>query len=479
MEYNTTTMQYSIAKEIFGRPWHIHAIGIEQYRPVVAGMLSGAVIEAENEPEESLPYAISANTLQPVAWSHPEEPIEEDTAEETEPQREKVIHVLPLRGVLIKHDGVCGQPGASTFARRLMEADADSSVIGHILIVEGPGGSSNAVPELTDALLKCTKPTVVWVDGMMCSAHMYVGAFAGYRIASRATDMIGCIGTMIEFEGRKAQSDEDLMKVRSVRIYADGADEKNEEYETAINEFNFKLIKEHILNPHNVKFVADMKAQLPGVEDKHLHGRTFQAAEVVGALVDEIGAFDVAVNKVIELSDYKKQAQNPGNEGGVASKYSPIKTEMKQFKNVNAALGVESLEAVDAAVSLNEEQLEALDTALQADPSGKLTQQLETANTGLQTANQTIAERDETIAGLNGQIETAGATIAQRDETIAQLQAENASLRQKPADEGAKIVKPVDGGASNAGKAISDGFENPFDALEKVSEEYLGKPINK
>jgi ClpP class serine protease len=463
-------MQYSIIKEVFGRPWHIHAMGIEQYRPVVSGMLSGAVIEAEAEPQESLPYAVSANTLQPVAWSHPEEPIEDDDTPEAEPSREKVIHVLPMRGVLIKHDGMCGQPGARTLARRLLNADADASVIGHVLIIEGPGGSASAVPELTEALQQCTKPTVVWVDGMMASAHMYVGAFAKFRIASRATDLVGCIGTMIEFEGRKAESEEDLMKVRAVRVYADDANEKNEEYETAINEFNFKLIKEHILNPHNAQFVADMKAQLPGIEDQHLHGRTFQAAQVIGALVDEIGPFGAAINKVIELSDYKNQAQSPGEQGRAANEYSPIKTEMKQFKNVNAALGVETLEAVDAAVSLNEDQLEALDVALDADPDAELQAQLD-------AANATIAERDASIATITGQVETANDTIAQRDETIAQLTAENANLKQNPADPGAQIVKPVDGGSSTAGKAITDKYTNPFDALEEVSKEYLGKSI--
>jgi hypothetical protein len=59
-------MQFSIIKEIFGSPWHISALGIQQYRPVIAGMLSGASIETESEPEESLPFALSADTLQPV-----------------------------------------------------------------------------------------------------------------------------------------------------------------------------------------------------------------------------------------------------------------------------------------------------------------------------------------------------------------------------------------------------------------------------
>lgn len=463
-------MQYSIVKEVFGSPWQISAMGIQQYRPVVAGMLSGAVIDAEAEPKESLPYAVSAHTLQPVAWSVPEEPLEDDPVQDIQPPKEKVIHVLPMRGVLIKHDGVCGQPGARTLAQRLLDADKDVNVIGHTIIIEGPGGSAGAVPEITEAMQRCTKPVVAWIDGLMCSAHMYVGAFAAYRIASRATDLVGCIGTMISFSGRTNKSEEDLFKVREVTIYADDAFEKNEEYETAINSFDFKLAKEQILNPHNAQFVADMKSQLPGVQEKHLHGRTFQAGDVVGALVDEIGPFQQALNKVLELSDFTNNAQNHGIPGVGANEYLPITKEMKQFKNVNAALGVQSLEAVDEAVSLNEAQLEMLDVALQTNPDPELQAQLD-------AASATIGQRDATIAQISGQLETTSAAVVQKDETIAQLHAEIAVLKQAPADPGAQIVKPVDDGKASAGKAIAEGFENPFDALEEVSKEYLGKSI--
>ena len=143
---------------------------------------------------------------------------------------------------------------------------------------------------------------------------------------------------------------------------------------------------------------------------------------------------------------------------------------MKQFKNVNAALDVDTLEAVDEAVSLNEPQLELLDAALAV--PGELQQQLE-------TANGTIGERDATIAEITGQVETANTTIAQRDATIEQLNQQVESLKAKPADAGAQAHKSNNAVIAAEPKAISDKYENPFEALDEISKEYLGKPINK
>ncbi len=464
-------MQYSIAREIFGKPWQISAFGIQQYQPVISGMLNGAEISVESEPLENIPYAVSATTGVPMAWSE----TDEDSAQEENSTQEKVIHVLPVRGVLMKHDMLCGPRGARTLANRLRKADADESVIGHVIIIEGPGGSAAAVPELSDAIKDCKKPVVGWVDGMMCSAHMYFGSYTDYLIASRNNDLVGCIGTLIVFKGRISKSEEDLFKEREVTIYADEAFEKNEEYNKAINEFDFKLTKEHILNPHNKEFVAAIKTNLPGVEDKHLHGRTFAASEVVGALINSIGDFDSAINKVLELSEFKKdenQAQSSTSQA--VNNNSQIKTEMKQYKNVNAAIGVDQLEAVDGAVSFNEEQLEALDSSLGEDRSSEIQSQLDTANT-------TIGERDATITDLEGQVETANNTIATRDDRITELEAEIADLKNEAATSGAQARTESDG-ATNSGKEgskpITEKYDNPMDALEEVSQAFLGKSVN-
>ena len=448
-------MQLSIAKDIFGSPWHMEASGLQQYFPVVLGMMNGAVIVQEKEPQENFPFALSANTQQPVMWSE-EEP---DPVEEEDSSREKVVHVLPVRGVMMKHDMICGPRGTRTLANRLLKADSDQAVIGHVMIIEGPGGAANAVPELADAMKQCQKPILVWVDGIMASAHMYVGSYATEIMASRPTDIIGSIGTMIVYSGRKSESEEDLFRIREVSVYADDAFEKNEEYEKAINNFDVKLVKERVLNPHNQDFVNDIKANRPGVEDKHLHGRTFPANEVIGSLIDCIGTFDDAVNRVIELSNYKKETDAGSNGSQANSNTKNQKKMSKKYLKIQKAVGSQDALEVEADGSrtFSPDEMEAVDNAL-ADNSGEeLQSQLDTANESLQTANNTVAERDQTIEELRDEIK---------------------ELKADPAEPSAKVTDPVDDPEEEKDGPVVKEKDGLMSGIEKVSQAYLGKSLN-
>jgi ClpP class serine protease len=146
---------------------------------------------------------------------------------------------------------------------------------------------------------------VVFVDGMMASAALYIGSYADYIIAKRESDIIGSIGTMIELQSFKNIDEDKQTGERVVRIYADQSTEKNKAFEEAINNLNFIPIKEKILNPHNERFIADMKANRPNIKDTEITGETFNASEVVGTLIDEVGSFETAVNKILELSKIK------------------------------------------------------------------------------------------------------------------------------------------------------------------------------
>ena len=142
---------------------------------------------------------------------------------------------------------------------------------------------------------------------MACSAMYYIASYAKGITASRGMDMVGSIGTMAMYEGRKAKSEANEDGDISVTIYADGSEEKNEEYEKAINEFNFSVVKERILNPFNRKFQNDVKTHRTLVLIEQLKGRTYMAQDVLGSLVDNIGDFSSVVDKIIEISKFVPQ----------------------------------------------------------------------------------------------------------------------------------------------------------------------------
>jgi protease-4 len=363
-------MQYSFLRELVTSAWQVDAITAQIYAPVLRGVFNGLHFEREEPDSKYLPYQVAV-TQQPNG----------STAQQPNDSTPKRIYVQPMRGIMMKHSTMSGITGTRSMAANLLRADKEKEVIGHILLIESGGGQVAAVPELSDAIKELSKPIVAFVDGCMCSAAMYVGSYCKQIIASHDTDSIGCIGTMIELSGfPKFNKEPDGFT--SVRIYADRASEKNDDYETALTG-DFKLVKERVLNPHNEQFIADIRANRPNVKDEHLKGRTFRASEVVGTLIDSIGAFETAIQSVVELSNSTTQQFNN----------STMKSKLTALV---ALLAVTELVIEDGQTSLNEQQLEAIENALAAGNTAAT--DLATANTNLQTANATIAERDATIA---------------------------------------------------------------------------------
>ncbi|MDR2127351.1 MAG: S49 family peptidase [Prevotellaceae bacterium] len=381
-------MQYSFIKELVTSTWAIDALTMQMYAPILGGVFAGLHFDREPTDADNIPYTYNIK-------AH----VKQDDGDTSKFHQ---IYVQPLRGIMMKRSTESGITGTERIAEYLLDADQNPEITGHILLIDSGGGQTGAVPVLADAIQKLTKPIVAFVDGMMCSAAMHAGSYCNRIIASRNTDSIGCIGTVVELSGFPKFNKEPDGYTR-VRIYADASSEKNEEYEAALTG-DFKLIKERILNPANQRFIADIKANRPNVMDEHLKGRTFTAAEVTGTLIDSIGDFQSAVEAVIELSKSKKKNHNSKN-------MTKNKTKLTALL---ACLALTELAIEDGQTSLNEQQLEAIDSALLA--GSKVEDELAAAKLNLQQANTDINECDRTIKTLNEKIaeleKSAGAASA-------------------------------------------------------------------
>lgn len=335
----------------------------------------------------------------------------------------KNIHVSHLYGTMYRQDGDCGQVGTQTIANEMLEADANSSIIGHILMIDSGGGAANSVPVLAKAIRQCTKPVVAFVDGMMASAAMYAGSYCNRIVANDKLDRIGCIGTMVQIaDYPKNQKDADGF-VR-LRIYADGAEEKNGEYEAAL-EGDFRLIKEQMLNPLNDDFKANIKANRPNVADEQLKGRTYYAQDCVGTLIDAIGGFDAAINEVLNLSNINIKEMN--------------------LENIQKIASCAAIVAVDGVVSLQEDQINDINQTLA---------QVDEVNT---LRNQATADA-QTIANNQNQIQQLTDTIAQRDARIAELEEALEAANNKPDT----TEQNHNGGTGSNFKEASDAEANDY-----------------
>lgn len=382
------------------------------YYPLLKGALSGLEFAQEAEPEDSVPFIIdSSGVARPI-----------ENLWDIEDPNEQYVFVSVLRGVVLKHDAMCGPRGMRTLAQRMLKADNNRQVVGHLLVTESGGGMAAAVPEMSDAIKSLTKPVVAWIDGMSASAAYYINSYCQHIMASRATDEVGCIGVMIQFQGlpKYAKLEDGTI---AVRVYADGSEEKNLEFENAL-EGNFTLIKERMLNPHCEQFKADVRTNRKNVTEEQLKGLTFKASDVVGSLIDSIGTFEDAVAKVIELASVVQPIK------GNSSKPQNIKT-MNELKNLNAIASVKDFEVLDGHASFNEDQLTDIDAQIGVGQKAiesvtQLEGEIVTLKETVSTHEATISAKDARIQELETSLEAVtGAGAAADQSSIASMASDN------------------------------------------------------
>jgi len=214
-----------------------------------------------------------------------------------------LIYVINLNGVITKNGGMSSY-GMTYLANKLLTFDADSRVVGGVIVTDSGGGSSLGYEVMSHALTVRTKPVVALIEraGTAASAAYGIISHADYIISESKTNKVGSIGTMLSFSGNPDKS-KDADGAIHVTIYATASDKKNKWYEEAINNGNYQLAIDEVLNPFNNQFIGEIKTARPVVLENQLDGSVYNAGDVLGSLVDEIGNFDLALNKVVQLSE--------------------------------------------------------------------------------------------------------------------------------------------------------------------------------
>ena len=373
----------------------------------------------------------------------------------------KYVSVVRVEGVMMRDEGWC-QPGTRDLAEWLKKGDQDQRVLASILLIDSGGGAADSVRPLADAITECKKPVLAYCDGAMCSAAYYAASYSGHIMANDPRNMVGCIGTMIQFADYPAKSKDEDGYMR-VRIYADGSEEKNADYEAAL-EGNFKPIRENILNPLAEDFRRDVQANREKVKDDQLRGRTYFAQDVQGSLVDTIGDFRAAVDKALKMTNLTI-------------------TTMKGHENLQSLDTCRDLQMVDGYVSLNGEQLAEIDTAI---GEGRTEKALN------ETDKKTITEQAQTIANLTAErdeLKPKADQLAAKETEIASLTQERDTLRGEVAQKDARIAEledaldaiPNDEAAMeamhNGNPAKGDNWKEPTDeeAMQSAIEAVHGK----
>lgn len=150
------------------------------------------------------------------------------------PEKAKRVAIIPLHGTMTKYD-TCESYGTTFIAKRLREMADDENVIGIILDIDSPGGSSSAIPPMIEAISHAK------AAGKPVYAHVDFCASAAYWVASQCDAIymdndlseVGSIGAMAVFIDSTAANP--TTGEKTIVIYAEESPDKNFAYREALS----------------------------------------------------------------------------------------------------------------------------------------------------------------------------------------------------------------------------------------------------
>jgi len=203
---------------------------------------------------------------------------------------------------------------------------ADDRINSFLLLGNSSGGSSHAVEIMTDTINEIDKSKPVYglvkKAGLACSAMYGIMSACRSIYAESEMSFVGSCGTMIQFEGRAANTEVDGIK--HIRLYASKSVEKNGPIEEALNNDNYKLIYDELLNPINERFLGLIESNRPVLKNTGFDtGRAVFAKDAVGTYIDGIKSMAEVVqmieNDIKEMPTPASQVKgiNPINKDNV------------------------------------------------------------------------------------------------------------------------------------------------------------------
>jgi ClpP class serine protease len=154
--------------------------------------------------------------------------------------------------------------------------------------------------------IKKTKPVYALVKkgGMAGSAAYGIISRANKIYSESEMNIVGSLGTMIEFSGYAAGAKlPDGEKI--VRVYATKSVNKNKAIEEALNNDNYELLINEMLDPINEVFLGGIIADRPQLAGTIWDdGAHHFAKNVVGTFVDGIASFDEVVSMLEKESKF-------------------------------------------------------------------------------------------------------------------------------------------------------------------------------
>ncbi len=285
-------MNYRLSKEIYGcTPWLMDGHSFQAMTSLLSDIRKGVKLEIPevklNTPFVSFIGSDTKIITRPYGndWA----PGQLDNNDDFE-----AVGVIKIDGPITKSGGASSL-GMTQVSGMMLKMSKDSRIKSFIVLTDSGGGSSSAVDIMVDTIneIKQSKQVIGLVEkgGMAASAAYGIISACNEVYCEDAMAIVGSVGTMIQFEGTAANKEIDGVKY--IRLYATKSTKKNEAFEEALNNDNYSLLINDLLDPINEKFITMVGNNRPQLRTlEYDNGQTFFAKDVIGTFIDGIKSFD-------------------------------------------------------------------------------------------------------------------------------------------------------------------------------------------
>ena len=333
---------------------------------------------------------------------------------------ETYLNVIFVEGLVTRNGGACTY-GSKQLRNLIMQATDDENCKGHVIVFDTPGGLSTAVPDFLMAIEYAQERGLMVdgiIDGMCCSAGIYIGSMCNHLYYTSPSDRVGSVGTFAILDVMKNGDVDPTTGEKHYEIYDPESYDKNDWYRQLSEEGKQELIVEN-LKKDGKDFRDFVKSRRPGCTDEQLHGKVYKCSEVEGSFVDGQRTMQQVFQEVM-AHYYETHKDSPIN--------NTSKVMKEKFPALFAALQVEEMQMTEEGAFMNEGLLATLNAAIEAKEKATAD-----AQALVETLNQEKANLTQQVADLNAQIETLKTehdnALTEKDNTIATLEQDKTTLQ--------------------------------------------------
>lgn len=229
------------------------------------------------------------------------------------PEGDDLIYLIGLNGTITKNGGQ-STSGTSQLGQQLLKFDNDPRIKGGIMMIDCGGGSHPGLEVMLAAVDQRKKPLISLIErgGGAYSAAYPIAAKADMIMAEDKNSGVGSLGTVMRMSGQP-NGTVDSNGVKYVTIYATKSTKKNQAWEEAINNDNYKIALSEEVDPANDWFLGMNKSLRPALEESQMDGSVYKAGDVLGTMVDKIGSFQQAQLELKKMYQQKGRLVVPRN----------------------------------------------------------------------------------------------------------------------------------------------------------------------